>query len=130
MMDIEEIRNDLTRFVRNYYGNTEVHHLDIPEGEVEFKFSLDETERANVMVFFEDNIALFDDYTEETRSDIMQLEEIYIRFDEDGLYFGKSSYDYTASNAAAYYVLNVYLDAMVEEIPEKMRFYRENYLYN
>ncbi len=108
MMDIAEIKTDLTNFIRGFYRDSEVRHLDVPAGEVELRFN---------------------DYTEETRSDILEIEEIFFRFDEDGLYFGKSKYDFAASNAAAYYVLNRYLDDMVEELPLKLKIYQENYLY-
>lgn len=129
MMDIAEIKTDLTNFIRGFYRDSEVRHLDVPAGQVELRFSLDDEERKNVLTFFEDNIRIFNDYTEETRSDILEIEEIFIRFDEDGLYFGKSKYDFAASNAAAYYVLNRYLDDMVEELPLKLKIYQENYLY-
>ncbi|MFH5836036.1 hypothetical protein ACHAL6_08150 [Proteiniclasticum sp. C24MP] len=128
-MEMVEIRNDLLKFVRVYYKDSEISHLDVPKGEIELKFSFTQKERKNVLRFFEDNIHIFTDYTEDTRKDIMEISEIFIRFDEDGLYFGKSGFDYTASNAAAYYVLNRYLDEMVDQLPSKMSYYKENYLY-
>lgn len=128
-MEMVEIRNDLLRFVREYYTDSEISHIDVPKGEIELKFNFSHKEQKNVLVFFEDNISIFNEYTEYTRRDIMEINEIFIRFDEEGLYFGKSGFDYTASNAAAYYVLNRYLDEMIEKLPEKMEYYKENYLY-
>lgn len=128
-MEMVEIRKDLLKFVRNYYTDSEISRIDVPKGEIELKFNFSHREKKNVLIFFEDNISIFNEYTEFTRRDILEINEIFIRFDEDGLYFGKSGFDFTASNAAAYYVLNRYLDEMVEELPEKMRYYKENYLY-
>jgi len=129
-MNMDEITRDLINFVRKYYENSEILHLDVPEEEVELKFNLDLRQRKKVMIFFEDNIASFKDITEATKKDIMTLDNICIRFDPDGIYFGKSGYDYTASNAAAYFILNMYLDDMVEKIPDKMKAYKDNYYYN
>ncbi len=128
-MERQEITKDLLKFIKKYYSDSEISHMDIPKGEIELKFNFNHTEQKNVLTFFEDNISIFTEYTEDTRRDILEINEIFIRFDEDGIYFGKTGYDYTASNAAAYYVLNRYLDEMVEELPEKIRFYQENYLY-
>ncbi|MBO1263898.1 hypothetical protein J3A84_02420 [Proteiniclasticum sp. SCR006] len=128
-MELLEIRKDLLKFVQTYYKDSEIRHLDVPKGEIELQFSFTQNERMNILRFFEDNIHIFTEYTEDTRKDIMEISEIFIRFDGDGLYFGKSGFDYTASNAAAYYVLNRYLDEMVEELPGKMNYYKENYLY-
>jgi hypothetical protein len=129
-MNMDEITRDLMNFVRKYYENSEILRLDVPEEEVELKFNLDLKQRKKVMIFFEDNIASFKDITDATKKDIMILDNICIRFDPDGIYFGKSGYDYAASNAAAYFILNMYLDDMVEEIPEKMKAYKDNYYYN
>lgn len=128
-METVEIRKDLLKFVRGYYRDADISRMDVPKGEVELKFNLSLQERKSVLRFFEDNIHVFEKHTESTREDIMEISEIFIRFDEDGLYFGKSGFDYTASNAAAYYILNRYLDDMVEELPVKMSYYKENYLY-
>lgn len=128
-MELLEIRKDLLKFVRTYYKDAEIRHLDVPKGEIELQFRFTQKERMDVLRFFEDNIHIFTEHTEDTRKDIMEIGEIFIRFDEEGLYFGKSGFDYTASNAAAYYVLNRYLDEMVEELPGKMNYYKENYLY-
>ena len=128
-MEMIEIRNDLLKFIRKYYTDSEISRIDVPKGEVELKFNFSQKEKKNVLIFFEDNISIFNEFTEATRRDILEIDEIFIRFDEEGLYFGKSGFDFTASNAAAYYILNRYLDEMVEELPEKMRHYKENYLY-
>lgn len=128
-MEMIEIRNDLLKFIRKYYTDSEISRIDVPKGEVELKFNFSHKEKKNVLIFFEDNITIFNEFTEATRRDILEIDEIFIRFDEEGLYFGKSGFDFTASNAAAYYILNRYLDEMVEELPEKMRHYKENYLY-
>ena len=128
-MEMIEIRSDLLKFIRKYYTDSEISRIDVPKGEVELKFNFSHKEKKNVLIFFEDNITIFNEFTEATRRDILEIDEIFIRFDEEGLYFGKSGFDFTASNAAAYYILNRYLDEMVEELPEKMRHYKENYLY-
>lgn len=128
-MEMIEIRSDLLKFIRKYYTDSEISRIDVPKGEVELKFNFSQKEKKNVLIFFEDNISIFNEFTEATRRDILEIDEIFIRFDEEGLYFGKSGFDFTASNAAAYYILNRYLDEMVEELPEKMRHYKENYLY-
>ena len=129
-MDYEEIQEDLVKFVRNYYSDFEVLHLDVPKEEVELRFHLNEEQRQQITVFFENNIEVFQGYTEETRRDLLEIDSVAIRFDEDGLYFGKSGYDYIASNAAAYYLLTVYLDDLVEELPVKMKDYKTHYFYN
>jgi hypothetical protein len=130
MMTVDDIKKDLLKYVKKFYQDVEILSINVPEEEVELKFNLSYELRKKVMIFFEDNIASFNDYTEETKRDIMVLDNICIRFDPDGIYFGKSGYDYTASNAAAYFVLNMYLNDMVEEMPEKMKAYRDTYLYN
>jgi hypothetical protein len=129
-MDYEEIQEDLVKFVRNYYGDFDVLHLDVPKEEVELRFHLNEEQRQQITVFFENNIEVFQGYTEETRRDLLEIDSVAIRFDEDGLYFGKSGYDYIASNAAAYYLLTVYLEDLVEELPGKMKDYKTHYFYN
>ncbi|MBR0576658.1 hypothetical protein KCG48_09940 [Proteiniclasticum sp. BAD-10] len=129
-MDYEEIQEDLVKFVRNYYSDFEVLHLDVPKEEVELRFHLNEEQRQQITVFFENNIEVFQGYTEETRRDLLEIDSVAIRFDEDGLYFGKSGYDYIASNAAAYYLLTVYLEDLVEELPVKMKDYKTHYFYN
>ncbi len=106
MMNVDEIKKDLLKYVRKYYEDVEILSLNVPDEEVELKFNLSYELRKKVMIFFEDNIVSFNDYTEEAKKDIMVLDNICIRFDPDGIYFGKSGYDYTASNAAAYFVRN------------------------
>lgn len=127
-MTINEIQADLLKQVRKYYENADIVHLDIPQEEVEIQFNLSDEDRRGILVFMEDNPMSFKDKTKETRRDVLEMEYVGIRFDTEGIYFGKSGYDDTATTASAYYLLNVYLDEFAETIGEILKGYKKHYL--
>lgn len=129
-MTINEIHADLLKQVRKYYERADIIHLDIPQEEVEIQFNLSDEDRQDILVFMEDNPMSFKDRTKETRRDVLEMDYVGIRFDTEGIYFGKSGYDDTATTASAYYLLNVYLDEFTERIGELLKSYKKDYQMN
>lgn len=128
MMSAEEIREDLDHFLKGFYKHTFIEFIDISSKILELRLTIDETERTYVKIFYEDNKSVFEEVTDRTEKDLESIDAVYLRIDEDGVFFGKSSYDLTASNAAAYYLLSRYLEEMIERLPEKMNEYHRNML--
>jgi hypothetical protein len=129
-MTINEIHADLLKQVRKYYERADIIHLDVPQEEVEIQFNLSDEDRRDILVFMEDNPMAFKDRTKETRRDVLEMEYVGIRFDTEGIYFGKSGYDDTATTASAYYLLNVYLDEFAERIGDILKSYKKDYQMN
>lgn len=129
-MTINEIHADLLKQVRKYYERADIIHLDVPQEEVEIQFNLSDEDRRAILVFMEDNPMAFNDRTKETRRDVLEMEYVGIRFDTEGIYFGKSGYDDTATTASAYYLLNVYLDEFTERIGDILKSYKKDYQMN
>jgi len=123
MMNVEEIREDLDRFLKKYYRNTFIEYMDVLEKVLELRLVIDESERAYVKLFYADNKQIFTEATDKTELDLDSIDAVYLRIDEDGVFFGKSNFDITASNAAAYYLLSRYLEEMMEKLPEKIEEY-------
>lgn len=128
MMSVEEIREDLDRFLKGYYKNTFIEYLDVPGKVLELRLVLDESERKYVKLFYDDNKKMFTEAAAETEKDLASIDAVYLRIDEDGIFFGKSSFDLTASNAAVYYLLSRYLEEMVEKLPGKLEEYETKML--
>lgn len=129
-MTINEIHTVLLKEVRRHYDKTEIIHLDIPLGEVEFKFNLDHEDRMRILEFMSENPEIFSEANDDTARDILEMDNICIRFDEEGTYFGRSSYDYTACSAAAFFILDGYLNSFPDRIEQMMENYREGYSLN
>lgn len=127
-MSIEEIREDLDHFLKRYYTNTFIEYFDLAGKVLELRLVLDETERKSVQLFYEDNKQSFTEETSETEKDLERIDAVYLRIDKDGIFFGKSSYDLTASNASAYYLLSRYLEEMLEKLPKKLEEYEAKIL--
>lgn len=127
-MSIEEITEDLDQFLKSYYRNAFIEFLDVPGKVLELRLALDDRERTYVKAFYEENKQVFVDATVHTEEDLERIDAVYLRLDQDGIFFGKSSFDLTASNAAAYYLLNRYLEEMTDQLPEKMEEYRSKLL--
>ncbi|HBW12800.1 hypothetical protein [Proteiniclasticum sp.] len=128
MMSVEEIREDLDRFLKGYYKNAFIEYLDVPGKVLELRLVLDESERKYVKLFYDDNKKMFTEAAAETEKDLASIDAVYLRIDEDGIFFGKSSFDLTASNAAVYYLLSRYLEEMVEKLPGKLEEYETKML--
>ena len=128
MMSVEEIREDLDRFLKGYYKNAFIEYLDVPGKVLELRLVLDESERKYVKLFYDDNKKMFTESASETEKDLASIDAVYLRIDEDGIFFGKSSFDLTASNAAVYYLLSRYLEEMVEKLPGKLEEYETKML--
>lgn len=128
MMSIEEIKEDLDNFLKGYYKNTFIEYLDVAAKVLELRLVLGETERKYVQRFYEDNKQMFTEATSETEKDLERIDAVYLRIDNDGVFFGKSSFDLTASNSAVYYLLSRYLEEMVEILPDKMKEYEARML--
>jgi len=127
-MSIEEIREELDHFLKGYYINTFIEYFDLAAKVLELRFVLDETERKSVQLFYEDNKQIFTEATFETEKDLQRIDAVYLRIDEDGIFFGKSSYDLTASNSSVYYLLTRYLEEMLEKLPKKLEEYEARIL--
>ena len=123
MMSFEVLREDLDRFLKGYYKNAFIEYLDVPGKVLELRLVLDESERKYVKLFYDDNKRMFTEAAAETEKDLASIDAVYLRIDEDGIFFGKSSFDLTASNAAVYYLLSRYLEEMVEKLPGKLEEY-------
>lgn len=128
MMSVEEIREDLDRFLKGYYKKAFIEYLDVPGKVLELRLVLDESERKYVKLFYDDNKKMFTESAAETEKDLASIDAVYLRIDEDGIFFGKSSFDLTASNAAVYYLLSRYLEEMVEKLPGKLEEYETKML--
>lgn len=128
MMSVEEIKEDLDNFLKGYYKNTFIEYLDVAAKVLELRLVLGETERKYVQRFYEDNKLMFTEATSETEKDLERIDAVYLRIDNDGVFFGKSSFDLTASNSAVYYLLSRYLEEMVEILPDKMKEYEARML--
>ena len=128
MMSVEEIKEDLDNFLKGYYKNTFIEYLDVAAKVLELRLVLGETERKYVQRFYEDNKQMFTEATSETEKDLERIDAVYLRIDNDGVFFGKSSFDLTASNSAVYYLLSRYLEEMVEILPDKMKEYEARML--
>ena len=128
MMSVEEIKEDLDNFLKRYYKNTFIEYLDVAAKVLELRLVLGETERKYVQRFYEDNKQMFTEATSETEKDLERIDAVYLRIDNDGVFFGKSSFDLTASNSAVYYLLSRYLEEMVEILPDKMKEYEARML--
>lgn len=128
MMSVEEIREDLDRFLKGYYKNAFIEYLDVPGKVLELRLVLDESERKYVKLFYDDNKKMFTESAAETEKVLASIDAVYLRIDEDGIFFGKSSFDLTASNAAVYYLLSRYLEEMVEKLPGKLEEYETKML--
>ncbi len=123
-MTMEEIKKDLLKFVKMYYDHADVMHLDLNQEEVELRFHIDEEDREEIKWFYENNRHIFMEDTGETENDIETLKDVSIRVDADGIFFGRSSYDFLATNVIAFYLLEKYLDGLMEELPSKLKDYR------
>ena len=128
MMSVEEIKEDLDNFLKGYYKNTFIEYLDVAAKVLELRLVLGETERKYVQRFYEDNKQMFTEATSETEKDLERIDAVYLRIDNDGVFFGKSSFDLTASNSDVYYLLSRYLEEMVEILPDKMKEYEARML--
>ena len=128
MMSVEEIKEDLDNFLKGYYKNTFIEYLDVAAKVLELRLVLGETERKYVQRFYEANKQMFTEATSETEKDLERIDAVYLRIDNDGVFFGKSSFDLTASNSAVYYLLSRYLEEMVEILPDKMKEYEARML--
>lgn len=128
MMSVEEIKEDLDNFLKGYYKNTFIEYLDVAAKVLELRLVLGETERKYVQRFYEDNKQMFTEATSETEKDLERIDAVYLRIDNDGVFFGKSSFDLTASNSAVYYLLSRYLEEMIEILPDKMKEYEARML--
>ncbi len=128
MMSVEEIKEDLDNFLKGYYKNTFIEYLDVAAKVLELRLVLGETERKYVQRFYEDNKQMFTEATSETEKDLERIDAVYLCIDNDGVFFGKSSFDLTASNSAVYYLLSRYLEEMVEILPDKMKEYEARML--
>ena len=124
MMTIEEIKRDLLDFVKSYYEYSDVMYLDVNNEEVELRFHVLEEDRNEMKRFYKNNRHIFQDETDETEEDLQTLDNVSIRVDADGVYFGKSAYDLLATNVVAFYLLEKYLNPIVEEVPSRLKEYR------
>ena len=116
MMIMEEIKRNLIKFAKMYYDETDVMYLDVNQEEVELRFHVREDDREEIKRFYENNKHIFLDET---------LSDISIRVDGDGIFFGKSSFDLLATNVVAFYLLEKYLNGLMEELPRKLREYKD-----
>ncbi|NLB20611.1 MAG: hypothetical protein GX829_07275 [Clostridium sp.] len=124
MMNVEEIKLDLIRFVKGFYEDADVLYLDITKKEVELRLHVMEKDREEIKAFYENNRKIFKDETIKTNIDLAILSEVSIRVDKDGIFFGKSSFDFLATNVVAFYLLEKYLNDLMEELPKKLEEYR------
>lgn len=129
-MTQEEIREALLKHIQARYSDAEIRHLDILLGELELELFLSQQDREALVRFYEQNPDLFQGATERTPWDLQRLPAVHLRYDAEGVYFGKTGYDQTASNVAAFYVLNVYLEDLMETLPEKMLELKKMYELN
>lgn len=129
-MTQDEIREVLLKHIQDRYPDAEIRHLDILLGELELELFLTDEDRESLVRFYEQNPDLFQGATESTSWDLKRLPAVHLRYDAEGVYFGKTGYDQTASNVAAFYVLNVYLEDLMETLPEKMMELKEMYELN
>ncbi len=125
MMIMEEIKRNLIKFAKMYYDETDVMYLDVNQEEVELRFHVREDDREEIKRFYENNKHIFLDETDKTRGDLKTLSDISIRVDGDGIFFGKSSFDLLATNVVAFYLLEKYLNGLMEELPRKLREYKD-----
>ncbi len=123
MMSMEEIKKDLLKFVKMYYDSSEVMYLDLYKKEVELRFHIQDEDRYEMERFYENNRHVFMEDTIDTTMDLQTIEDVSIRVDSDGIYFGKSSYDLLATNVAAFYLLEKYLNDLMEALPDKLKVY-------
>ncbi len=128
MMNVDQIKLDLIRFVKEFYEETDVLYLDISKEEVELRFHVMEKDREEIFFFYENNRKVFIDETDSTKADLAIINEVSMRVDKDGVFFGKSSFDLLATNVVAFYLLEKYLNELMEELPEKLVEYRLHYL--
>lgn len=129
-MNSEEIRADLDHFLKAYYKDTYIVYLDVPNKILEIQLKISDFERKYVRLFYGDNRKIFTEATEKTEKDLNTIDSVFLRIDEDGVFFGKSDFDVSASNAAAYYLLNRYLEEMMDLLPERLEQYRQQILLN
>ena len=61
MMNVEEIKLDLIRFVKGFYEDADVLYLDITKEEVELRFHVMEKDREEITAFYEHNSIIFKD---------------------------------------------------------------------
>jgi hypothetical protein len=52
MMNVEEIKLDLIRFVKGFYEDADVLYLDITKEEVELRFHVMEKDREEITAFY------------------------------------------------------------------------------
>lgn len=124
MMSREEIKKDLLNQVKRVYEQVDIIHLDLNEEEVELRFHVQEKDREGIKGFYHNNRQVFQDETEDTENDLHTIDQVSIRLDGQGIYFGKSSYDLLATNVAAFYLLEKYLNPLIEELPTLLKEYR------
>lgn len=129
-MNSEEIRADLDHFLKAYYKDTYIVYLDVPNKILEIQLKISDFERKYVRLFYGDNRKIFTEATEKTDKDLNTIDSVFLRIDEDGVFFGKSDFDVSASNAAAYYLLSRYLEEMMDLLPERLEQYRQQILLN
>lgn len=129
-MNSEEIRADLDHFLKAYYKDTYIVYLDVPNKILEIQLKISDFERKYVRLFYGDNRKIFTEATEKTEKDLNTIDSVFLRIDEDGVFFGKSDFDVSASNAAAYYLLSRYLEEMMDLLPERLEQYRQQILLN
>ena len=87
-------------------------------------------DRLKILEFMAEYPEMFSEANAETAKDVLEMDNICIRFDEEGTYFGRSYYDYTACSAAAFFILEGYLNSFPDRIEQMMEKYREGYSLN
>lgn len=128
MMTGEEIRFDLMKYVKRFYEPVDILHLDLVNEEVELRFHVMEEDRSQILSFYESNQEIFQEKTDQAQKDLETLKDISIRVDQDGIYFGKSSYDFLATNVVAFFLLEKYLNQPIEELHKKLLEYKRHYM--
>lgn len=93
-----------------------VEDYNYKEKKLEIIFTLSEKDKNNIISFYKKNKELYKDKTINTEIDLMEIENIYVMFHGENMYFGKTEYDYTAVSIASLFLVEIYLDKVYERI--------------
>lgn len=86
------------------------------EKELEIMFTLSKKDKATIMSFYKENKDIYGNRTENTKEDLKEIENIFVMFQGENMYFGKTEYDYTAVSIASLFLVEIYLDKVYEKI--------------
>lgn len=125
MMTTEEVKLELTKYVKSFYEYSDIMFLDIYKEEVELRFHVVDSDRERILKFYENNKKIFKEATDVTSKDLQELTDISMRLDQDGIFFGCSSYDFVATNVVAFYLLEKYLNELMEGLPKALEHYHK-----